>query len=147
MKGHVCKVCGYISINGKAPDKCPVCHVGADQFLEKEDAITSIHDPSNPTEAEKKHTPAITVVKECGLIPGECTDVHVKVGEIQHPMADDHYIQHIDFYIDREFISRVKLLPAKLNPAAALHVKPGGGKLSVIESCTLHGQWLSEADL
>jgi len=30
---YVCKVCGYIS-DGMVPDKCPVCGVGKEQFLE-----------------------------------------------------------------------------------------------------------------
>ena len=30
---HVCKVCGYIS-DGMAPDKCPVCGAGKEQFFE-----------------------------------------------------------------------------------------------------------------
>jgi len=36
------------------------------------------------------------VVKECGLLPGTgCTDVHVRVGEIEHVMTDKHYIRFI----------------------------------------------------
>ena len=147
MKGIVCKVCGYISINGSAPEKCPVCGAPSSAFTENEDAIKQAADQGNPNEAEKKHTPAITVVHKCGLIPEGCTDVHVKVGEIQHPMTVEHQIEHIDFYIDKEFISRIKLTPDKLNPAGALHLKASSGRLSAIESCNLHGQWIAETDL
>lgn len=147
MKGHVCKVCGFISINTEAPENCPVCGAPKTAFLEKDDAINAPQDPNNLTEAEKKHIPSITVVKKCGLIPEGCQDVHVKVGQIQHPMQDEHYIQHIDFYIDKEFIARVHLSPDKLNPAAALHLKSGAGKLSAVEFCTVHGAWVSETDL
>ena len=73
--------------------------------------------------------------------------MHVKMGQIQHPMNLEHYIQHIDFYIDNDFISRVILTPDKLNPAAALHLKAKSGKLSVIELCNLHGAWIKEEDL
>ena len=38
MKGYVCKICGFISINGSAPDKCPVCGAPKTAFEEK-DAI------------------------------------------------------------------------------------------------------------
>jgi superoxide reductase len=69
------------------------------------------------------------------------------MGQVQHPMLPEHYITDIDFYVDNEFISRVKLTPGKLNPAAALHMKAGGGKLTVIEHCNLHGAWISQADL
>lgn len=147
MKGFVCKVCGYISINGSAPLNCPVCHAPKTSFQEKGDAIKTPADANNLTELEKKHIPVITVVKKCGLIPEGCQDAHVKIGEIQHPMQLEHYIGHIDFYIDKEFISRVVLTPYKLNPAAALHIKATSGKLTAIELCNLHGAWIKEATL
>ena len=148
MQGFVCKVCGFISINGNAPDKCPVCGASKSSFEEKQDAIKTPQDANNLTELEKKHVPVITVVKKCGLIPEGCQDVHVKMGQVQHPMQPEHYIVHIDFYINKEFISRVILTPDKLNPAAALHLKSTAkGKLSVVELCNLHGAWISELDL
>ncbi|MGB2705514.1 MAG: desulfoferrodoxin family protein [Candidatus Omnitrophota bacterium] len=146
MKGHVCKVCKYISITGSAPEKCPVCGSPKTAFEEK-DAIKTPKDASNLTELEKKHIPVIKVVKVCGLIPEGCQDAHVRVGEIQHPMQPEHSIQHIDFYIDKGFIARVHLTPEKLNPAAALHLKTGGGKLAAIALCNLHGAWINEAEL
>ncbi|MDD5086077.1 MAG: desulfoferrodoxin family protein [Candidatus Omnitrophica bacterium] len=147
MKAYVCKMCSFISINGSAPEKCPVCGAPQKAFEEKGDAIKTPKDPNNPSDFEKKHIPAITVVKKCGLIPEGCQDVHVKVGEIQHPMQADHYIVHIDFYIDKEFISRVILTPDKLNPAAALHLKTPSGTLTAIELCNLHGAWINEEEL
>ncbi len=147
MKAFVCKVCAYVSINGSAPDKCPVCGSPKTAFEEKENAINTPKDAANLTDAEKKHTPVILVVKKCGLIPEGCQDVHAKVGQIQHPMQAEHSIQHIDFYIDKEFISRAILTPEKLNAAAALHLKPGGGKISVVELCNLHGAWTNEVGL
>ena len=147
MKGYVCKVCKFISINGAAPDKCPVCGAPKSSFEEKEDAIKMPKDENNLTDLEKKHIPVITVVKKCGLIPEGCQDVHVKMGQIPHPMQREHFIMHIDFYIDREFISRVMLTADKLNPAAALHLKAPECKLSVIELCNIHGAWIKEEEL
>ncbi|MCQ9208762.1 MAG: hypothetical protein NG712_05230 [Omnitrophica bacterium] len=147
MKGYVCKICKFVSINGSAPDKCPVCAAPKSAFEEKDDAIKTAQDSNNLTEAEKKHIPVITLVRKCGLIPEGCQDVHVKMGEIQHPMQPEHYIMHIDFYIDKEFISRVVLTPDKLNPAAALHLKASSGELNVIELCNLHGAWINETEL
>lgn len=144
MKGLVCKVCGFISINGAAPEKCPVCGAPKTSFEEKEDAIKTSQDEIKLSE---KHTPVITVVKVCGLIPEGCQDVHVKVGEVQHPMLAEHYIAHLDFYLDKEFLSRVILTPEKLNPAAALHLKAKTGKLTVIELCNVHGAWIKTLPL
>ena len=147
MKGFVCKVCQFVSINGSASEKCPVCCAPSTSFEEKEEAIKTPEDENNLTELEKKHIPVITIVKKCGLIPEGCQDVHVKMGEVQHPMQPEHYIIHIDFYLDNEFISRVILTPEKLNPAAALHLKAKDGKLTVIELCNIHGAWIKEVDL
>ena len=147
MKGYVCKVCKYVSINGSAPDKCPVCGAPKSAFEENEKALLTAKDANSPTDSEKKHTPAITIVKKCGLIPDGCIDAHIKIGGITHPMQADHYIVHIDFYIDNEFISRVILTPDKLNPAAALHLRAKTGKLTAIELCNLHGAWINEENL
>ncbi|EGT3617748.1 NADH peroxidase [Clostridium perfringens] len=35
MKKFVCTVCGYVYEGEKAPEKCPVCGVGADKFVEQ----------------------------------------------------------------------------------------------------------------
>jgi len=144
MKGFVCKVCGFISIDGTAPDKCPVCGAPKTSFEDKQDAIKTAKDEVSLSE---KHTPVIVVVRKCGLIPDGCVDVHVKVGSVTHPMLAEHYITDIDFYIDNKYISRVLLTPEKLNPAAALHLKVATGKLSVIEHCNIHGAWIAEQNL
>jgi len=143
MKGYVCKVCGFISINGSAPDKCPVCGAPKQSFEEKD----SIKTQQDDAKVGEKHTPVITVVRKCGLIPEGCQDVHVRVGSVLHPMLPEHYITDIDFYLDSEFLARVQLTPERLNPAAALHVKAANGKISVIEHCNVHGVWINEENL
>ena len=146
MEGFVCKVCGFIAIDGKAPENCPVCGAPKSAFTEKEDAIKTAGS-SSVGETEKKHIPVIIIERKCGLIPDGCLDVNIKVGEITHPMLPEHFIIHIDSYIDKNFISRVVFKPEKLNPATALHLKVKAGRLTVIATCNVHGSWLSEADL
>lgn len=147
MKALVCSVCGHVALNGVAPDNCPICHVTKDKFVSKDDAIKVAVDAANPTEGEQKHTPVIVVVQECGLVPAPCKDVHVKVGSILHPMTAEHGIRWIDFYVNKEFISRVNLYSSKVNPAVALHIKAASGTVTAIEYCNLHGTWLAEAEL
>ena len=147
MKGYVCQVCGYISITGYAPEKCPVCGAAKTSFKAKEEAVKIPKDPANLTELEKKHVPLISIVKKCGLIPEGCLDVQVKIGEIKHPMEREHYILHMDFYIDKQFMARLHLTPEKLNPAVSLHLKAEQGKLAIVELCNIHGAWIKEADL
>ena len=144
MKGIVCKVCGFVSLDGNAPQKCPVCGAPQTSFAEKSDAIKTAADEENLSE---KHAPVVTVVKKCGLIPEGCIDVHAKIGKIQHPMLAEHYIVWIDFYLNNKFLARVHLTPLNLNLAAALHLKANEGKISVVKHCNLHGNWLAETNL
>ena len=141
MNGLVCKMCGYIAIDGEAPEKCPVCEAAKTAF-EEQDVIKT----SESEGTTEKHVPVITVVKECGLLGEGCTDVHVKVGDTPHPMEEDHYIVFVDFYVDKKFVGRVHLTP-DCNPAGCLHLKAGSGKITAIEFCNLHGYWISETDL
>jgi superoxide reductase len=107
LKGLVCKVCGYVALDGNN-GQCPVCHL-RNAFEEKEDAYHMPGFKAASGESEKKHIPAFTVVNECGLIPvSGCTaDVHVKIGEILHPSAPEHHITEITFYLDNKFIAHV----------------------------------------
>ena len=137
MKTFECKVCGHIEFK-EAPPECLVCGSWSKAFIEKADAVKAIEVPEHPTESEKKHLPQIVVVKECGLIPdGTCTDVHARVGEVEHAMTEEHYIKYLDFYVDYRFVSRVWLSPEVCHPAAALHLNVATGKVTVIENCAV----------
>ena len=147
MKLFVCKVCGHIEFN-EAPETCPVCFAKKEAFKENPDAIKKPQNPNELSEGDKKHIPQIVLNKECGLIPdGNCIDVHVKVGEIEHVMKPDHFIMHIDFYLDHKYVSRIMLQPEACHPAAALHLSAASGNLTAIESCNVHGNWMNETNL
>ncbi len=140
MNGFICGACGHIALD-EAPEKCPLC--GSPSSVFKEQDIIKTAEDEGPKE---KHVPVIKTVKKCGLVGKGCTDVHVRIGEILHPMEPDHYIVFIDFYIDRKVVLRVRLTP-DTNPAASAHIKAGSGKITVIEFCNKHGYWISETDL
>ena len=40
MKKFVCSVCGYVYEGEVAPAECPVCHAGADKFIEQSEGRT-----------------------------------------------------------------------------------------------------------
>jgi superoxide reductase len=145
MSVYQCSVCGHIELKG-VPEKCLVCRAPQSAFQAAPDALKRAADPANPTEAEQKHIPKIVVVPDCGLLD-DCTDVHVKVGEIPHVMTPEHYISYIDAYINEEFISRIWLSPAGCNAAAGLHLKASTGKFTAIEHCNQHGNWIAEVEL
>lgn len=143
MKTYVCGVCGYIAF-GDAPDNCPVCYAAKDKFKDNPNAITKPKDVSNLSEIEKKHIPVIKVVKSCGIFGQGCVDVHVVVGEIKHVMEEKHFIKHIDFYVDYKYIARAIFTPVNVNPAACVHLSNTSGKLTAIENCNVHGNWMNE---
>jgi len=147
MTTFECKVCGHIEFGG-APEQCLVCGSPATAFTENPDAIKKPENPDELSEGDRKHIPQIVVVKECGLIPdGSCTDVHVRVGEIEHVMQAEHYIRYIDYYLDLKFVSRVWLSPDVCHPAAGLHLNASSGTVTAIENCNVHGNWMAEAAL
>ena len=146
MEGIVCKMCKYAAINGNAPEKCPVCGAPKSAFETKPDAIKVPANPKNMTEFEKKHVPTLKVIGE-----GCCTVSAFKIaavcGDIIHPMQEDHYIQHIDFYKNKEFIARIAFTPKELNPSGAICLKEGGGLITAVSLCNLHGTWINEVNI
>lgn len=146
MKTLVCDTCGYRELTGEAPEKCPNCMVDKTHFAEQDNAIME-PGAQEMEETDKKHIPAVTIKKECGMIPEGCMDALIRIGEVLHPMTEDHSIQFIDAYVDKKWITRLHLSPA-INPAVVLHLKPETtGKLQVVELCNKHGAWLTEVDL
>lgn len=147
MKMYVCGVCGHIAFDN-APDNCPVCHAPKDKFKEDANALKSPADPKNLTDGDKKHIPNFTVVKQCGLIPGTCTDVHVKIGEILHVMEEKHWIGWIDMYLNKRFIARYEMTSGGPNPCVGMHLKNDkGGMLTAIEFCNVHGKWMGQVEI
>jgi superoxide reductase len=142
MKIYICQVCGHLAFNN-LPDTCPVCGAEKDKFLQN-DAIFKESIQKSP-EAEVKHVPAMTVNKSCSLIPESgCMDVIVRIGKVMHPMEEKHYIRFIDAYQNDKFIARMELTPLGVYPAACFYLKEAGGKITIVENCSIHGYWKSE---
>ena len=145
MTIHICKTCGYLAFDG-APDNCPVCGMPKDNFIQNDNIFQESRE--NSPEAEVKHIPAVKVVKACGLIPEDtCTDVHVRIGEVLHPMTEKHLITFIDCYVNDVYAARMMLTANSVNPAAAFHIKETSGKVKIVENCNIHGYWMTEVEL
>lgn len=141
-KYFVCQVCGHIEFDA-APDMCPVCGSSKDKYNEDPNAIV----PSEK-EGKEKHVPQIIVTNDCGLIPGTCRDIHIKVGSTPHPMEQNHWIMWIDLYVDNTYAGRHMLTPLFLQPAIGFHLnKNMQGTVTAVAHCTKHGSWLAQAAL
>ncbi len=118
-----CKVCGNIVI--KLVDKgVPIMCCG--QLMEEINPLAN-------DGATEKHLPVVTINSK---------NVSVKVGEIAHPMTEEHYISHIIALTDRGYY--VKTLSPNDQPQAEF-VLVGDEKLQAVYSlCNLHGLWVKE---
>lgn len=80
----------------------------------------------------EKHVPVI--VEEDGKIT-------VKVGDVEHPMTEEHYIQWIEITVDG--ISCKKFLTPEEAPKAVFTVPGSYKEISAREYCNVHGLWKS----
>ena len=79
--------------------------------------------------AQEKHVPAVTV---------EGNKVTVVVGDVEHPMLEDHFIQWI--YLETENGGQRKALKPGDAPKAVFVVEDDK-PVAVYEYCNLHGLW------
>ena len=79
--------------------------------------------------AQEKHVP---VVEKDG------SKVKVKVGSVEHPMMDEHYIQWV--CLETENGSQIKYLKPGTKPEAEFTLDNDQLK-AVYEYCNLHGLW------
>lgn len=102
-------------------------------------------DPSNLTELEKKHVPAIKTSGATNI--GEPVLVEVKVGQIPHPMKEAHYIEWIELYDGDKLASKISLKGGDA-PEARFSVNlTESTRLKAVESCTIHGKWESDQEV
>jgi superoxide reductase len=147
MKIYVCQVCSHIAFD-QAPVDCPVCGMAIENFEKDPEAIKKPADSDNLSEEEKRHIPVVHCSKGCGLISDrECIDVHIKIGEILHVMESEHFVNFIDLYIDKKYVTRVMLTPQVTHPAVRLNLKINDGVLRVIVNCNIHGYWMARMNL
>lgn len=84
--------------------------------------------PNTVDASKEKHVPVIEMVEG---------KVHIKVGEVEHPMTDEHYIEWIEI-LTAEKVLRKYLKPG-MKPEATFMVK--GDVLEARAYCNLHGLW------
>ncbi|MBE6113906.1 MAG: desulfoferrodoxin FeS4 iron-binding domain-containing protein [Erysipelotrichaceae bacterium] len=83
--------------------------------------------------AVEKHVPYVVV---------EGNMVKVQVGEVEHPMIPEHYIQWIYLHTNKG-IQRKELTSAE-KPYAEFCLAQGEEVIAVYEYCNLHGLWKKE---
>ena len=83
--------------------------------------------------AGEKHVPVVEIAD--GL-------VKVKVGAVEHPMAEDHFITFIVLQTKKSD-QIVRLKPGE-KPEAVFAIAPGDEPVAAYEYCNKHGLWKTE---
>lgn len=83
--------------------------------------------------AKEKHVPMVTV---------NGPQIDVVVGEVEHPMLEEHYITFICLETQKGY----QFAPLKpgMKPAASFVVADDDAPVAVYEYCNLHGLWKAE---
>ena len=118
---YKCNICGNI---------IEVLHIGQGELVCCGQPMELLQEKISDTGLEK-HVPVI-----------ETTDsgIMVKVGEVPHPMEEQHYIEWVEIIADGKSC-RMFLKPGD-KPEALFDVKPQ--KVSAREYCSVHGLWKSK---
>lgn len=83
--------------------------------------------------AVEKHVPVVEV---------EGSRVVVKVGEVEHPMTEEHLIQFVVLVTEKGY--QVAQLTAEDAPKAEFVLAEGDVAVKAYEYCNLHGLWVKE---
>ncbi|MDY5968534.1 MAG: desulfoferrodoxin family protein [Bacteroidales bacterium] len=90
--------------------------------------------PNTSDGAGEKHVPVIEM---------NGNTVTVKVGSVEHPMLENHYIQWIA--LETETGLQIKYLKPGEKPVCTFAVVSDDKVLAAYEYCNLHGLWMAEA--
>jgi len=109
----------------------------------KNRTIMSIKDAKNPTKAELKHTPQITIGTKDAKGYTQI-DITVGQGGIIHPSTKGHWIDFIKLHADDKLVGISELMAEISRGATSFSVKLDGVKsLTATSGCNLHGIWSS----
>lgn len=124
LKFYYCEKCGDIAV--KAVDcGCGLQCCGS----EMRELVANTVDA-----AAEKHVP---------VIARDGQTVTVSVGEVEHPMEEDHYIQFICLHTTRG-TQMMRLRPGD-KPQAVFALPEGADPLEAFEHCNKHGLWAAQA--
>jgi superoxide reductase len=119
---YKCKDCGHlIEVVNITEQENMSCCKGEMQLLEAQ----------REDKGYEKHVPVIEKTN---------SGIKVKVGSVEHPMVESHYIQFIELIVDDK-VFRKQLKPGQ-KPEAEFIVS--GKNIIAREYCNLHGLWKKE---
>ncbi|HDZ61083.1 MAG TPA: desulfoferrodoxin [Candidatus Pacearchaeota archaeon] len=122
---YKCNTCGNI---------IEILHAGKEEMICCGQPMELLTEKTKTDEGNEKHVPVIEKIEEGKRI-------RIKVGAVEHPMKDEHYIEWIELENkDKEKICKKSLKPGE---------KPEAKSCAKIEDikarayCNVHGLWKS----
>ncbi len=89
--------------------------------------------PNTTDAAGEKHVPVVTV---------DGSKVTVAVGEVEHPMLDNHFITFV--LLETNLGYTVRELKPGVKPEAVFTLAEGENAVAAYEYCNLHGLWKAD---
>lgn len=120
LKFYICEHCGNIVTylrNSGVPVMC--CGQKMTELV-----------PGISDGAVEKHVPVVSA---------EGRTITVKVGEVEHPMMEKHYIQWIA--LETKEGTQIKYLKPDMKPEATFVLSAGDEVIAAYEYCNIHGLW------
>ena len=126
MEIYHCSICGNI---------IEVVHAGYGQLVCCSQPMTQMVEHSRDDEHKEKHVPILIKEEHKRMI---------KVGDVPHPMDDNHYIMFIEAIShDNVWLKRKYLKPGD---EPSLIFSSDGDKMITRELCNIHGLWSKSYD-
>lgn len=123
LKFYYCKHCGKVIVNVKSTPVPTICC--GEAMAELVPGVTDA--------ATEKHVPVIQI---------DGSVVTVSVGQVAHPMQEEHYIEWILLQTDKG-IQKKWLKPGD-DPKAVFALSEGEKVIAAYEYCNLHKLWKAQ---
>jgi superoxide reductase len=111
--------------------------------------VNRVKDPNKKEPLEQKHLAVIEVPRE--IKSEQFFNATIKVGEIEHPNENGHFIQWIELYVGDVYLGRFELAPVMTKPEVTLPLSIAHGNrktvLRAVSRCNLHGMWESTKEI
>lgn len=121
--------------------KCEICGNIVEVVLAGEGELVCCGQPMNLLE-EQSMQDEMLQEKHVPVIKMEEDNIEIRVGSIQHPMTEEHYIQFIEAYSkDKRYVKRKYLFP---NEEPVLKLKCNCKDTIARELCNIHGLWVTK---
>lgn len=91
-----------------------------------------------PAQLQKENTSDGVSEKHIPVVEAGDDGILIRVGEVAHPMTEEHYIEWIEV-INGSYVNRCYLKPG--DSAQAAFYVPLSPKLIIRASCNIHGLW------